>query len=132
MNGKELKPETKVLAAEWYVPDGWYGSNRRVVLIQGEGQGFNTVKEAMAYKSLLKLFLKKQYNQKLNPDFATMANCPTYKYYGSGPSYSCTNIIVTVNELEEFKSKWESSDEFKELQWKAERRKRLKEYTNLK
>jgi hypothetical protein len=128
MSKETLNPEAKVLAATWYTPDNWYGKNDRVILSVTETEGFSTAKEARRYKSLLATYIKQKFNKKLKPEPTLIENCPTYKYCGAGPSYSCTNHFITVAGLEAFKAQYENSNEFKERQQKAEYRRNMKAF----
>jgi hypothetical protein len=128
MSKEALNPETKVLAATWYTPDNWYGSNDRVILLPEEGQGFSTAKEAKQYRGLLATYIKQKFGKKLKAEPTTIDKCPTYIYCGAGPSYSCTNHFITVAGLEAFKAQYENSSEYRERQQKAEYRRRTKEF----
>ncbi len=127
MSEKKFTPETKVLAIEWYIPDGWYGKRRRVVLTSTEDAGFRTASEAKSHAARLKHFAKDKYGVKESPLFKTIEGCPTYIYCGAGPSYSCTNIYITIADLDLFQAKYEQSEEFREKQRKAEFRRWMKE-----
>lgn len=128
MKDRTFNPETKVLAATWYTPDNWYGTNDRVILVLNETEGFSTAKEAKQYRSLLATYIKQKFNKKLKPEPTIIQNCPTYKYCGAGPSYSCTNHFITVDGLKEFQQQYENSNDYKERQQKAEYRRRMKEF----
>jgi len=128
MKTETFTPETKVLAITWYIPDNWYGTNQRVILTADENAGFETAKEAKAFNSQLRAYVKQKYSISQKPAFTTVEKCPTYIYCSAGPSYSCTNIFVTPADLEAFKAQYERTEEFRERQQKAEYRRRMKEF----
>lgn len=123
----ELSQDAKVLQLTWYIPDDWYGTNKRIILIPEEGRGFVNAKEAKPYMSLFRTFVKQKYSQKEKPGMTTFSSCPTYRYCSAGPSYTCTNVIITIAKLEAFKEEWENSPEYKAKQAQAEYRRDLKE-----
>ena len=129
MDQKNFSPETKVLVIEWYVSDNWYGSNKRVILTLTKETGFKTSSESRPYVSLLKKYVNENFGVKRTPVFKTIDACPTYIYCGAGPSYSCTNIFVTVEDLEKFKDQYEKSEEFMEKKRKSEFRKWRKSFS---
>jgi hypothetical protein len=120
MDQKNFSPETKVLAIEWYIPDNWYGSNRRVILTPTKEIGFKTSSESRSYISLLKKYVKDRFEVKGTPVFKTIEKCPTYIYCGAGPSYGCTNSYITIEDLEKFKDQYEKSEEFMEKKRRSE------------
>ena len=128
MKTETFNTETKVLAITWYIPDNWYGTRNRVILVTGENTGFETAKEAKAFNSQLRQYVKQKYGISQKPVFATISECPTYIYCGAGPSYSCTNIFVTPADLEAFKAQYERTEEFRERQQKSEYRRSMKEF----
>ena len=132
---KDLKPDALVLSYEWYVPDNWYGKNYRVILTP-DINGFNNAKETKQYKSWLSRYIKDKCqvtNKGITKEmsFGPLSNKPTYIYCGAGPSYSCSNRIISVNYLTEYIERIESTPEWQEKQrmneYKAENRKMLKE-----
>jgi len=104
-----IQPTTRVLTFEWYVPDNWYGKNYRAVLLKEDSPiHFETISEAKKYRSKFAKLIKSKFSE-AKPTAKKMiignyAEFETYKYYGSGPSYACTNIHFTVEQLEEFLS----------------------------
>lgn len=132
-----IQPTTKVLAYTWHVPNGWYGDNYRVVLLKEDSpMCFESAKEAKQYKSKLVRFIKAKHSSAKNVTgkklvFGNYAEFATYTYCSMGPSYSCANYHVTVEELEAFIAREENSYEFqqkqRELEWKRRNRKEAKE-----
>ncbi len=90
-----------VLSAQWHTPDNWYGSNDRV-LVEAQTKG-----ELNKYKSALKKYVKDTYNAKVTAkemDFKNDVNdFVTYMYVSMGPSWSCTNHIITLDDLSIYK-----------------------------
>ena len=123
---EKFEPQTKVLAIEWYIPDGWYGSRKRVILTPSGESGFLNSKESKPFVSLFKKYVNDKFGVKETPEFKTISECPTYIYCGAGPSYSCSNIYITSSDLQAFKEKYERSEEFQEKKRKSEQRKFLK------
>jgi len=90
--------------------DDWYGQNFRLVLIPEEDDYFKTKKEASAYrkdfKDYCKIYFDRMRNQ-MNPKVSIVYNIsereklPTYIYCSNGPSYSCSENIITVKRLYE-------------------------------
>jgi hypothetical protein len=128
MSKETLTPETKVLAITWYIPDNWYGTRKRVILSADETTGFATAKEAKAFNSQLRTYVKQKYGISQKPEFKTVSECPDYIYCGAGPSYSCTNIFITPADLEAFRVQYERTEEFRERQQKAEYRRYMKAF----
>ena len=132
-----IQPTTKVLAFTWHVSDNWYGQNYRVVLLKEDSPiCFENAKEAKQYRSKLTRYIKAKYRDAKNVSgkrmvFKNYAEFPTYTYCSMGPSYSCNNIHVTVEELETFIAAQENTHEFRqkqrELEYKRENRARIKE-----
>ena len=89
-----------VISLKTYTDDGWYGTRRRYYYAGPDGSGFKNRTEANAFKSKLKKYIKEQikYDSKttIDGDFVVgiLDDFCTYKYYGAGPSYSCSNIEV--------------------------------------
>jgi len=126
---RNTHPTEKVLAITWHVKDNWYGKNYRLILNKDENTGFSSLKEAKSYKSLLALYVKNKYNQKVTGKYAKFDqhdNFPTY-IHSIGPSYWCDNYYISIAQLEAFKQQYQTSSEFREKQRKAENRKWLKE-----
>ena len=132
-----IQPTTKVLTYTWHVDNGWYGDNYRVVLLKEDSpMCFESAKEAKQHKSKLVRFIKAKHSSAKNVAgkklvFGNYAEFATYIYCGMGPSYSCTNYHVTVEELEAFIAAQENTYEFRqkqsELEWKRRNRKDAKE-----
>lgn len=95
------------LSINWYVPDNWYGSNCRLILVPDNNlTGFETEKDAKKLAGKLAKYVTKTYLKKLKKSATAkdakieiFENLPTYKYYSLGPSWSCTNIFITVSQL---------------------------------
>ena len=127
-----IQPTTKVLTYTWHVDNGWYGDNYRVVLLKEDSpMCFESAKEAKQYKSKLVRFIKAKHSSAKNVAgkklvFGNYAEFATYIYCGMGPSYSCANYHVTVEELEAFITNQESSWEFQQKQRVNSFRKEMK------
>lgn len=90
-----------------HIEDGWYGQNARYYYAGPEGTGFKNKTEAR--KSIGKL--KKYVKSKIKHNTRSSLNGPggvgildemkTYIYGGIGPSWACTNIKVTIEDLSE-------------------------------
>ena len=119
----ENTPQDKnVLAIEWHVKDNWYGKNYRYVLSKSETEEFKNAKEAKAYRGLLVKLINHRHSQKLTAKRATfgkLLSFSTYQYYSMGPSYSCTNIPITLLELNAWKHTIESTEEYRFKKVKA-------------
>lgn len=108
MNNMEQKK--LVLAIQWHVRDDWYGKNYRIIFKGFDDNGFRTKTEAKKHLSMLKKFAFFKYgnsdiefSKKYNIiEIDEYKNLETYRYYSMGPSWSCTNISVDVNEFKEF------------------------------
>ena len=121
--------DKNVLTIEWHVKDNWYGQNYRMVLSKSETEEFKNAKEAKQYRSLLVKYIKDRRNVKLpvsRAKFGKLSSFPTY-IHSIGPSYSCTNMNITVAELNEWKEGYEETPEYREKQYKAHIRKQNKE-----
>ena len=96
------------VSIEWYVPDDWYGSRYRVVLVPDETLSFADVSDAKKYAAKLSKWVNNKYikNNGLKPVKTADAvikpygELPTYIYMSMGPSYSCRNINITISDLE--------------------------------
>lgn len=133
----KLEKDAIVLTLEWYIPDDWYGTRKRVVISLDEENGFKNASEANKHRSLFIKFLNDKFTKpsikrndgKLHKEkfkgsdtkVGKHGEFPTYIYCGAGPSYSCDNIYYTLAQLEEWLQKWEKSPE-------AQEKKRAKEY----
>ena len=100
-------PTAIILALEYHVADNWYGKNYRVVLSPDGIVGFSTIAEAKKYRgAFVKYFNKNQGKtnkikmKAADVNIGKLENFLTYKYYGAGPSYSCTNLYRTINDIE--------------------------------
>jgi len=131
-----IQPTTKVLAFTWHVTDNWYGKNYRVVLLKEDSPiCFESAKEAKSYRTKLARYIKAKHPESKATGkrmaFKNYAEFPTYIYCGAGPSYSCSNMHITVEQLEAFITEQESTYEWsqkqRELQWKKDNRERAKE-----
>lgn len=118
-----VNKDIKVLSVMWHQPDNWYGKNYRIVLRAGNELGFNTLKECKQYKSLMIQYAKSEYKHMSaavknisvkNVKFSELSKLETYRYCGSGPSWACTNILVNLEALKEFETKYLNSAEYKE------------------
>lgn len=100
-----------ILVFEWYVDDGWYGKRYRYALSKEKGIGFSKQSEAKEYKKDFLNFLKYYYNNDMGKITASKfkigerSSYETYRYCSFGPSYSCTQYDVTVQELIDLKNK---------------------------
>jgi hypothetical protein len=122
-----------VLTFTYHTPDGWYGRNTRFVLLLNDGnvhknrhcpassdaEGFKTKGDAMRVKGLFVQWMKNKFGKEPKVKasdivFGVYSQFPTYIYCGAGPSYSCTNVHVTVTELEAWRQKYESTWEYHE------------------
>jgi hypothetical protein len=131
-----------VLTFSWHTPDGWYGRNTRFVLVLSDGssrhcparnnvEGFKTKSDAMRVRGLFLQWMKNKFGKERKVKasdivFGEYSKFPTYIYCGAGPSYSCTNVHITVSELEEWREKYESTWEYREKQSQKEWRQRRK------
>lgn len=100
-------PTAIILALEYHVADDWYGRNYRVVLTLDNIVGFNTVAEAKKYRgAFVKYFNKNQGKTNkikmkvADVEIGELGTFLTYKYNSFGPSYSCTNLYRTINDIE--------------------------------
>jgi hypothetical protein len=99
-------PTAIILALKYHVDDNWYGQNYRVVLSPDGIVGFNTITEAKKYRgAFVKYFNKNQgKTNKIKMKVADvkigeLGTFPTYIYCSAGPSYSCTNLYRTLNDI---------------------------------
>ena len=131
MSTQIINPQT-CLSHTWHIPDNWYGSNKRVILEKAKGVSFDSAKEAKQYKPLLVRYIKAKY------ETATEIKNSTVKYgkafelttyiHTIGPSYSCTNILITVEELEAFITQQESSEEWIEKNREKEEKRKWRQH----
>jgi hypothetical protein len=126
----QVPANANVLTFSWHIPDGWYGSNRRFVLLLNESEGFKTKSDAMRVRGLFVQWMKNKFGKERKVKasdivFGEYSKFPTYIYCGAGPSYSCTNIHITVSELEAWRQKYESAWEYREKQSQKEWRQRM-------
>ena len=93
-----------VLAIEFYIENGWYGDRYRFIFSGMDGEGFKTKSEAGKYSSMLKKYLKNRNKDYVNGQVsaAELEKYKTYIYMGAGPSYSCKNLNVNVEEFSKF------------------------------
>jgi len=115
----QVPANANVLTFTWHIPDGWYGSNRRFVLLLNEGEGFKTKSDAMRVRGLFVQWMKNKFGKERKVKasdivFGEYSKFPTYIYCGAGPSYSCTNVHITVSELEAWRQKYENTWEYHE------------------
>jgi len=138
-----LEKNAIVLTLEWYIPDGWYGTRKRLVLSLDEENGFKNASEANRQRSLFIKYINdrfkkppvkradgKETREKFKGEetkAGALGNFPTYIYCGAGPSYSCDNIHVTVSKLQEWLAQWEQSYEAYEKARAREYRKSMAE-----
>jgi len=114
--------DKNVLAIEWHVKDNWYGQNYRMVLSKSETEEFKNAKEAKPYRSLLAKYINDKRRLKLTAKRATfgkLLSFQTYIYCSMGPSYACTNLHITVAEIEQWKLAIESTDEYRHKKIRA-------------
>ena len=100
-----------VLHGGIHLIDNWYGQNFRLVLIPEEDKFFKTKKDAKIHQKDFKNYCKIYFNRMRNNDnpkvsivynISEREKLLTYMYCGSGPSYSCSENIITVKRLQEF------------------------------
>jgi hypothetical protein len=122
-----LQSNAWVLTLEWYIPDNWYGTRKRLVLSLDGENGFKNASEANRYRSLFIKYINsrfkkppvkrndgKEHREKFKgeqTEVGHFGSFATYIYCGAGPSYSCDNILITVSTLQEWLAEWEKSDE---------------------
>ena len=102
-----IPADARTLSIEWYVPDHWYGSRYRLVLVPDETLSFASDSEAKRYAGKLAKWASQRYLRPtgLQPVKSGDAiiekygELPTYVYVSLGPTYSCQNIILKVSEL---------------------------------
>jgi len=92
-----------VLAIRFYFKDGWYGTRKRYIYA-GSENGFETKKDAKAYVSMLKKFLKNKcfIKETGQIEIEEEEKMETYRYCGAGPSWSCSNVKVNVEDFHKF------------------------------
>lgn len=125
MTNLKLDQDIKVLTFFQYIKDDWYGTRYRVVLIKDDHTGFENKKESKLYSSMFASYIK--YKHKWDAtlkqlEFNKLGSFITYEYNSFGPSYYCTNIYVTISEIENWYNQYLNSREYKELQEAKERR----------
>lgn len=141
-----LQPNAWVLTLEWYIPDNWYGTRKRLVLSLDEENGFKNASEANRQRSLFIKYINsrfkkppvkrgdgREHHEKFKGEqtkVGHLGNFATYIYCGAGPSYSCDNILITVATLQEWLAKWEKSDEAQEKARAKAYREQMKQYSS--
>lgn len=115
-----VQPTTRTLSFTWHVADNWYGQNYRVVLLKEDSPiDFATASEAKQYRSKLARYIKAKHPEAKATTkrmvVKNYAELPTY-IHSIGPSYSCSNIHITVEQLEAFITEQESSYEWRDKQ----------------
>ena len=128
-----LEKNAIVLTLEWYIPDDWYGTNKRLVLSLDGENGFKNASEANRYRSLFIKCINRRFKKLVKRNDGTshkekfkstetktgsLSSFPTYIYCGAGPSYSCNNILITVSTLQEWLAEWENSEAGREYEMK--------------
>ncbi len=94
--------DANVLVATWYVDDGWYGRNYRLILSKTETEGFKNLKETKQYKAQLNRYANERYHREgtvKQLSFAGLTNFVKFTYCGAGPSLSYSHFHITVTEL---------------------------------
>jgi hypothetical protein len=104
----KLSPDSKTLSITWHVRDDWYGQNYRVVLVPDETLSFASDADAKRFAAKLAKYVTRKYLKPIkhkatvcgaDAKIANYGDLATYRYLPMGPSWSCQNFIVTVNEL---------------------------------
>ena len=103
----KLSPESKTLSITWHVSDNRYGQNYRVVLVPDETLSFASDADAKRFAAKLAKYVTHGYLKPIkykaakgaDAEIANYGDLATYRYCSMGPSWSCQNFIVTVNEL---------------------------------
>jgi hypothetical protein len=103
-----LSPESKTLSITWHVRNDWYGENCRVVLVPDETLSFASDTAAKKFAAKLAKYVTHNYLKRTgnkpakgaDAEIANYGDLPTYQYCSMGPSWSCQNFVISVNELE--------------------------------
>jgi hypothetical protein len=95
-----------VVAFMVYFDDSWYGSHYRYYYAGPEDTGFKNKTEAKKYASALKKYVKSRIKTSFGNkasishiDIGDINTMETYRYFGAGPSWSCKNYEVSVNDI---------------------------------
>ena len=96
--------ENLTIAIEWYVNDDWYGKNYRLIFSGYDGEGFTTKPKAAKHTSMLKKYAKSKFKESNKGIIVIdqVKNYVTYVYCSMGPSWSCANIFVNVEDFKDF------------------------------
>ena len=99
-----------VVSVMVYVENGWYGKRYRYFYAGQEGNGFENKTQARKSAGALKRYVKERIKYQFGAkgsisgdieigDINNKVEMPTYKYYGAGPSWACTNCEVEADKL---------------------------------
>jgi hypothetical protein len=104
MEKMENQMENLAIAIEWYVNDNWYGQNYRLIFTGYDGEGFITKAKAAKHTSMLKKYAKFKFKESNKGKIVIdkVKNYVTYIYCSMGPSWSCNNMFVKVEDFKEF------------------------------
>jgi hypothetical protein len=101
--------ENLAITIRTYTNDGWYGKRTRYCYLGPDGNGFKNKTEASKSKSIFKKYIKNLIKYELprteidgDIEIGLLSNFTTYKYCGSGPSYSCPQFVIEHSALEKF------------------------------
>lgn len=105
-----LPKEAKVMVAQVYQEDGWYGTRSRVILSATETEGFKTTKDAKPYKAMLARYVNEKFklkdSLKTNElSFYALGSYVQYTYCGAGPSLYYNHLYLTVQDLLDWSEK---------------------------
>ena len=96
------------LALQWYVPDNWYGSNKRIALVPSKGEFFANKTQANKYLSALKKYVKENCSLPKGVKPLVLCDSPssgcfdTYRYCSMGPSWSCSEYTIEIKDIEKY------------------------------
>lgn len=127
----KLNQEIKVLTLFRYIKDNWYGTRYRMVLIKDDHTGFKNKRETKEYWLKFVTFMKVQRNWPATNrqlEFDALSKFPTYIYCGAGPSYSCTNMYVTVGALDTWYNNYIQSPAYLEKERERSSKKSHKDF----
>jgi hypothetical protein len=91
----KVEASAKVLAFSWYVPDNWYGTNKRVVLVNEDGSGFKNTSDANRYRGL---FMKYVYENFIKTRMKELVNEPRTMIFYESPH----RLLKTLEELAQY------------------------------
>ena len=95
-----------VVAIMVHVKDDWYGKSFRYYYAGPDDTGFKNKTEAKKHAGVLKKYVKDRVKVRFGTkgsmgdvEIGDINEMETYKYYGAGPSWACTNCEVTVGTI---------------------------------